>query len=310
MKLEEWLTLWLDKYEKNVIKLKTYFCYQNLIRLHINPALGNYELEDINASLLQDFINQKLENGNLINGEALSTNSVLAIISILKQSLKFALKLELISKDYFSLITIPHLKEKNVDAFTLNEQRKIEQYCLTAKKANYLGIVICLYTGLRIGELLALTWSDIDLKKRLLYVHHTLTRIKKDNRIATILDTPKTKKSQRIIPLPPKLICYLKSMKKTKNSTYIICTRTNNFVSIRSYQKTFKNILKNSQVSYKNFHALRHTFATRALESGMDVKTLSEILGHANATTTLNRYAHSMLNYKIMMMDKLGKMLL
>lgn len=309
MKLEEWLTLWLDKYERNVIKLKTYFCYQNLIRLHINPILGSYELKDINASLLQDFINQKLENGNLVNGEALSTNSVLAIISILKQSLKFALKLELINKDYFSLITIPHLKEKSVDAFSLNEQRKIEQYCLTARKVNYLGIVICLYTGLRIGELLALTWSDIDLKKRLLYVRHTLTRIRKDTKIVTILDTPKTRKSQRIIPLPPKLVGYLKVMKKN-NSTFIICTRTDNFVSIRSYQKTFKNILNKCQVSYKNFHALRHTFATRALESGMDIKTLSEILGHASATTTLNRYAHSMLNYKIMMMNKLGKMLL
>lgn len=310
MKLNQWLTIWLDKYQKNTIKIKTYYTYLNLIRLHINPYLGNYELEQINTSLLQDFINSKLKHGNLINGDSLSTSTIISITSILKQALKLALKLNLINNDYFSFISIPCLKQREINAFSLKEQKKIENYCLNSHKDNYFGIVLCLYTGIRIGELLSLTWNDIDFKKRLLYVRHTLTRIKQDEKVMTILDEPKTRKSKRIIPLSTTIIRYLKEIKNKSSSLYVISTRNNTFVSIRSYQKTYKKLLNRCNVNYKNFHVLRHTFATRALESGMDVKTLSEILGHTNATITLNRYAHSMMNYKITMMDKLGKLLL
>lgn len=309
MKLNQWLTIWLDKYQKNTIKIKTYYTYLNLIRLHINPYLGNYELEQINTSLLQDFINSKLKHGNLINGDSLSTSTIISITSILKQALKLALKLNLINNDYFSFISIPCLKQREINAFSLKEQKKIENYCLNSHKDNYFGIVLCLYTGIRIGELLSLTWNDIDFKKRLLYVRHTLTRIKQDEKVMTILDEPKTRKSKRIIPLSTTIVRYLKEIKNKSSSLYVISTRNNTFVSIRSYQKTYKKLLNRCNVNYKNFHVLRHTFATRALESGMDVKTLSEILGHTNATITLNRYAHSMMNYKITMMDKLGKLL-
>lgn len=310
MKLNQWLNIWLDKYQKNTIKIKTYFTYLNLIRLHINPSLGNYELEQINTSLLQDFINSKLKHGNLINGTSLSTSTIISITSILKQALKFALKLNIINNDCFSFLSVPCLKQREIDAFSLKEQKKIEDYCLNSNKANYFGIVLCLYTGIRIGELLSLTWNDIDFKKRLLYIRHTLTRIKQDEKVITILDEPKTRKSNRIIPLSTTLIRYLKEIKSNSSSIYVISTRNNSFVSIRSYQRTYQKLLKRCNVKYKNFHALRHTFATRALESGMDIKTLSEILGHTNATITLNRYAHSMMNYKIMMMDKLGKLLI
>lgn len=309
MKLNEWLTIWLNKYEKNTIKLKTYHIYHNLIRLHINPFLGNYELNKIDASLLQDFINNKFENGNLINGNPLSTNTVLAIISILKNALRFASKLNLINNECISIVSIPRLKQKDIESFNVNEQRKIEKYCLSSNKPNHFGIILCLYTGIRIGELLSLSWDDIDFKRRLLYIHNTLTRIKKDGRVITIFEDPKTEKSKRIIPLSSNLIHYLNIIKRNSNSQYVITTRTNGIVSIRSYQRTYQAILKRCRISYKNFHALRHTFATRALESGMDVKTLSEILGHKNASITLNRYAHSLMNHKINMMNKLSKLL-
>lgn len=305
MKLNKWLTIWLDKYEKNKIKAKTYFIYQNHIELHINPILGNYELKKITAPLIQDFINYKLEKGNLLNGKPLSTNTVFVIISILKNAIKSAVRLGLIHHDFFYLLSIPRLKQKEIHAFSLQEQKKIESYCFQSKKSNYFGVILCLYTGIRIGELLALTWDDIDFKNQFLYVRHTLTKIRNE----TFLDEPKTKKSKRVIPLSATLLQYLKSMKKNSQSNFVIATKSNNFVSIRSYQRTFMSILENCHIPYHNFHSLRHTFATRSLESGIDVKTLSEILGHSNATTTLNRYAHSMWNYKVMMMNKLGKML-
>ncbi len=310
MKLNQWLDIWLNKYQKNTIKYKTYLSYQNMIRLHINPMLGNYELKQLNVSILQDFINEKLAHGNVMNGKSLSANTLLAITSLLKNALKLALKLELITKDCFSFLFIPNIKQKEVNVFSLKEQKKIENYCLNASKDNYFGIVLCLYTGIRIGELLALTWNDIDFKNKLLYIRHTLTQVKQDEKNILILDEPKTRKSKRVIPLSITLIRYLKEIKKKSFSNYIITTRNHSFVSIRSYQRTYEKILKRCHISYKNFHVLRHTFATRALENGMDVKTLSEILGHTNATITLNRYAHSMMNYKIMMMNKIGKLLI
>lgn len=309
MKLKQWLTIWLEKYQKNTIKIRTYSSYQSLISIHINPLLGDYKSNQLNSSILQDYINSKIDHGNLINGKWLSTNSILAIASILKNSLKLALKLDLIEKDCFSKLSVPCLKQKEIDAFSIKDQKKIEGYCLSLKKDNHFGIILCLYTGIRIGELLSLTWNDIDFKKRLLNIRHTLTRFKQNEQIVTLLDEPKTRKSKRIIPISPTLISYLKVIKNRSKSTYVISTRTNSFVSIRNYQRTYKRLLKKYNVNYKNFHALRHTFATRALESGIDIKTLSELLGHTSATITLNRYAHSMLNYKIMMMDKLGKLL-
>lgn len=112
-----------------------------------------------------------------------------------------------------------------------------------------------------------------------------------------------------MIPLPFNILSHLKKIKKKSKSQFLITTHSNGIVSIRSYQRTFEKILKRCHIEHKNFHALRHTFATRALEAGMDIKTLSEILGHKNASITLNRYSHSLMNHKIVMMNKIGKML-
>lgn len=309
MKLNEWLDIWLNKYVKHTIKAKTYFTYQNMIRLHITPILGDIEISEINAEILQSFMNEKIEHGNLLNGKSLSTSSVLAIKSILKQALTFALKLGFIEKDYFTFISIPRKMEKEVDAFELVDQKRIEEYCLQSTKNNYFGIILCLYTGIRIGELLALSWSDIDFERKLLFIKHTIITIKEDGVTKTILQEPKTKYSKRVIPLPSNILSYLKKIKKKSKSQFLITTHCNGVVSIRSYQRTFDRILKRCHIVHKNFHALRHTFATRALECGMDVKTLSEILGHKNASITLNRYSHSLMNHKITMMNKIGKLL-
>lgn len=309
MILNEWLEIWLNKYVKHTVKLRTYIVYQNIIKLHIEPSLGKIDLLEIDSNILQSFLNNKIEHGNLKNEKALSINTILMIKSILKQSLDFAFKLGLINNKYFTFILLPKRKEKEVDAFELEEQKILENYCLKSKKNNHFGIVLCLYTGIRIGELLALTWDDIDFDKKLLFVRHTLTLIKEDGLYKNILQNPKTINSKRIIPLPTRIIAYLKKIKRKSTSKYIISTRTNGVVSIRSYQRTFAKILNKCHIGYKNFHSLRHTFATRALELGMDVKTLSEILGHKSASITLNRYSHSMMKHKVLMMNKLGKTL-
>jgi integrase len=124
-----------------------------------------------------------------------------------------------------------------------------------------------------------------------------------------VLDTPKTDNSVRTIPLPKQLLPYLKTLKKQSDCDYVVSGKGAYGVQVRSYQRTFENLLIKLKIEHKGFHSLRHTFATRALECGMDIKTLSEILGHKNPTITLNRYAHSLLEHKTEMMNRLGKLL-
>lgn len=309
MKLNEWLLIWLTKYEKNVIKSKTYYVYERIINNHINPIIGDYELKKITHNHVQDFINRKSEHGNLRTKEALSPNTIYLICSILHHALNLAYTLKLINSDLFSLVYRPKIKQKEITAFTIEEQKCLEGYCLMSNKTNYFGIILCLYTGIRIGELLALSWDDIDFDNHLLHIRHTLSTYSKDNHMERYLEEPKTMKSKRIIPLSLALINHLKKIKKQSTSRYIITTKKNRLVDVRSYQRTYERILKKCQIKYKNFHCLRHTFATRALELGVDVKTLSELLGHSNATITLNRYAHSMMNYKIQVMNKISSLL-
>lgn len=300
MKLKELLELWLERYMKHTIKIRTYNRYKSIYELHLIKDLGEYELDELKPNVLQDFLLKKID-------DHYSTNTIKGIVSVLKQALRLAITLEFVDKEYCSNLKMPSSEEKEISVFTKKEQQVIESFCLNHKKRNYIGIVICLYTGIRLGELLALTWDDIDFNSNLLTINKTSYSAKVDGKTQIIVDKPKTKKSNRVIPLPNQLVKLLKIIKKESNSKYVITTRNSGIVGNRSYQRTFKFILKKVNVPYRNFHSLRHTFATNAIELGMDVKTLAEILGHTNAMITLNRYSHSLLNYKIEMMNKLGK---
>ncbi len=309
MKYNEWLDLWLQKYVKIAVKLKTYDYYKRLINTHIKPMLGEYDLDNMSPSLLQDFVIQKLEQGNLITGNALAKGSVINIARLVKQSINEAYNLNITNINNSAKIKLPSNPETKITAFEKYEQSIIEKYCLHNRKNNYIGIILCLYTGIRIGELLALTWEDIDFKNKFVSITKTACEIKNKDKLCIYVDTPKTKNSIRIIPLSTAILNLLKAKYKTSTSKFVISTKSNNMVGTRSYQKTFERILKKLQLPHKNFHSLRHTFATRAIEFGMDIKTLSEILGHKNPAITLQRYAHSLTAHKIDIMNKFGKTL-
>lgn len=309
MKFKNWLDIWLEKYVKHSVKSRTYTSYEKMIENHIKPKLGDYELEELLPLVLQDFMLDQFEHGNLKTGKGLAINSVIILTNLLKLSIAQANEYGVTKVNYATKIRTPFSEATKVTAFERSEQERLEKYCLNSTKTNHLGIVICLYTGLRIGELLALCWSDVDLKSGVMTISKAVYQANVTGKFGIVIDTPKTKTSTRLIPLSKNLVDILKAAKKKSKSKYVITTRTGGMVGTRSYQKTFELIQKKLHISYKNFHALRHTFATRALEIGMDVKTLAEILGHKNPLITLSRYAHSLMSHKRMMMNKLAKTL-
>ena len=304
MKYIDWLIQWLENYIRLSVKVRTYERYRLIIENHIKDKLGNIELDALTPLVLQPFITELLQRGNKMTGKGLSANTVNAVISVIQSSLKTAHLLGLTKEYTADKIKRPKLKEKPVECFSLAEQKMIEHAILTGKKDKQYGIILCLYSGLRIGELLALQWSDIDFAKGIL----TVSKSCHDGKGGIIIDEPKTSSSRRVIPLPKQLLPLLKGIKKKSDSPFVV-SANGKPVSVRSYQRSFELLLKKLNISHKGFHSLRHTFATRAIECGMDVKTLSEILGHKNPTVTLNRYAHSLMEHKADMMNRLGKLL-
>ena len=304
MKYIDWLIQWLENYIRLSVKVRTYERYRLIIENHIKDKLGNIELGALTPIVLQPFITELLQRGNKMTGKGLSANSVNAVISVIQSSLKTAHLLGLTKEYTADKIKRPKLKEKPVECFSLAEQKMIEQAILTGKKNKQYGIILCLYSGLRIGELMALQWDDVDLAKGVLIVSKSCH----DGKGGLIIDEPKTVTSRRVIPLPKQLLPILKLWKKRSDSPFVVSSNGKT-VPVRSYQRSFELLLKKLNIPHKGFHSLRHTFATRALECGMDVKTLSEILGHKNPTVTLNRYAHSLMEHKKEMMNRLGKLL-
>lgn len=300
MKYKDWLVVWINNYVKMFVKQRTYEKYERIIRTTLIPSLGEYDLKDLSVMVLQGFVVKLTQE--------YSANTVMGIVSVLKNSLKQAVKVEMVKVQHTDGIICPKIEEKSVECFSVEEQRIIENYVVNCKKTKYIGILICLYTGIRIGELFALTWHDVDFNAELLYVTKSCHDGWNKNGYYKIIESPKTTNSNRVIPIPKAILPYLKRLKSTSRGKYLL-EGDKGDLTIRSYQRTFELMLKKLQIPHRGFHSLRHTFATRALECGMDVKTLSELLGHCNSSITLNRYVHSMLEYKYTMMNKLGKSL-
>lgn len=310
MQYKNWLREWLESYVKPSSKQKTYIRYSEIVSQHIVGSLGDYETDELTPLILQRFTTELLQSGNLKTGKGLSANSVNGIITVIQNSLKVACAIGQISEYTADKIKRPKTRERQVTCFTSIEQKQIEQAVLNGKKAKMFGVVLCLYTGLRIGELLALEWGDIDFQKGIISVCKSCHDGKDDKgQFSRITGTPKTETSEREIPFPKQLMPYLRNIRKDSNSVYVVASDSDKLISVRAYQRSFELFLKRLHIPHKGFHSLRHTFATRALECGMDIKTLSEILGHKNANVTLNRYVHSLMEHKKDMMNRVGKLL-
>lgn len=281
--------------------------YNFLIERHIIPALGDCLLKELTPETLNEFVNQKLHQGRLDGCGKLSPAYVRSMAIIINTVLafaaeEFALPLQRVTHK-------PYIEKKNIDVLTIHEQRLLEAQLLGAPTITGLGILLSLNTGLRIGEVCALSWANIDQDRNILSVTGTAVRIKDENGSGHLaIDVPKTPASLRKIPIPSKLHSVLVQMKKVSQGNYVLPGQCG-FISPRTYEYRFHKMLDKCGIRSINYHVLRHTFATRCIELGMDIKTLSELLGHANTSTTLNTYVHSSMEHKRVQIERLSTLL-
>lgn len=310
MTTQNLLTEWLEIYQKEHIKARTYSRYQGLITMHIVPTLGERNISELGRREIQEFLTQQKKDGNMRNGEKLSATSTNMMLSVLNLAFEYACDMEYIEENPCVRVRRTKAEAKKIEAFTVEEQRAIESEIARSDDRRLHGILLCLYTGLRIGELLGLTWSDVDFDRGVIKITKTVYREKNESGAWQLcVDTPKTKASDRVIPLPEYITNMLQQDYRIARTPYVVENKKGERMSIRSYQYMFEKLTERARVRKLNFHALRHTFATRAIECGMDIKTIADIMGHKNASITLNRYAHCMLDHKIEMMQKLPRVL-
>lgn len=276
---------------KQLVKESTYLKYETIIRKHIRSHnIATLNLLNLTTKEIQNYSEQLCREGL----SAKTVNDILVVIGLI---LKYAEDIYNISKPKIKYIKV---QKKELRFLSTQEQTILEQFLLKDMNSYKLGILIALYTGIRIGELCALQWDDVQVDR--IIINKTVQRIKNGDKTFLSVTPPKTSSSIRDIPIPKFLEKYLESF-RGKGS--VLKNRKGNSVEPRLMQMTFEKYINECGLAKTNFHALRHTFATRCVESGFDIKSLSDILGHSDVKTTLNRYVHSTMNQKRKNMDLL-----
>ena len=298
----EILYLWLEN-RKIKLKTQTYNKYFNLIEQHIIQDLGCIQVCDLTAIQINKFLLKKRSIGKLNNEGGLSASSVQSISFIVSSALRFAVQNGYCSILKGEVLKIPK-KKNELEIMSLEQQNNFVRWLIQNIDCRKVGIILALYTGMRIGEVCGLAWEDINFEMNTIHVCHTVERIKMlDNepdskKTILMLCETKSYSSDRIIPMSEELKHLLTICKNFSIGRFVVPGNTYEFIDPRTFQYWFSKILKDYGMQHINYHSLRHTFATRCIESGMDIKTLSELLGHSTVNITLNTYVHSSLTHK------------
>lgn len=301
----EILSSWFNAQKIN-LKPSSVIKYQNLIENHILPEIGHRKLRELNSDVLYSFLSYQQQYGNKITGGMLSVSSLQSMLYILNAAIKYASSQGLIS--YFSIrLTGTSQKVAQIQILEQHEEYALERFLSSNICHRNLGIMLSLYCGLRIGEVCALQWTDIDTNKGLLYVQHTIQRISSSSgksKTEIHIGSPKSKSSIRTIPVPNFLISIISDLAQEDSpDAYVLTGLTNKPLEPRTFQYYFNQVLNIAGIKKVKYHTLRHTFATNCVALGFDIKTLSEILGHSNVSITLNKYVHPTMQQKRSQMD-------
>ena len=280
---------------KILIKPSTYWVYHGYIQNHIRPYFTNACCNELSQESIQAFVSEKLKSG-------LSAIMVRSVFTFLKKGLD-----ETVSCEAFRVKFPKHTGNK-LDVLTISEQKRLEAAAEASDDINRVGIIVCLYTGIRIGELCGLMWQDIDFDGRQLHVRRTIQRIKSNGGNTKTVITfmpPKSNSSWRSIPLPEFLLTILRGFHEKNPGEYVL-SLDGHAVEPRVMQYRFRRLLAQAGISLRSFHITRHSFSVRALENGFDIKTLSEILGHSSPIITLKKYAHVLDEHKRKSMESMS----
>ena len=297
-------SLWKEE-KRKYVKLSTISAYAIILENHLLPTFGD-KTKVIEENDVQEFVFDKLNAG-------LSQKTVKDFMIVLKMVYRFGVKIGAMEHREWD-IKYPITQERTgIEVLSIANHRKLVNFVAENFTFRNLGILLCLHTGMRIGEVCALKWEDIDIAQGIINVKRTIERIyiieNGERRTELIISTPKTQNSIREIPLSKELIKVIKPLKKVVNDTFFVLTNESKPTEPRTYRNYYKSILQNLKIPLLKFHGLRHSFATRCIESQCDYKTVSVILGHANISTTLNLYVHPNLEQKKRCIDKMTKLL-
>jgi len=307
----EWLLTWMDEYKRIELRLSTWENYYRSIRTHIYPALGHIALNDIRTDDIQGLYTQMVK-------DKFAPATVRRNHQIIHSCLKQAVENRIILWNPADAAKLPRLEDTKVRSMTLEEMGKF----LNVLGADRWGTAfLCLLgTGLRLGELLGLRWQDVDLDEGIIRIEQSLVRTKEKG---LYFDEPKTEKSKRIVPLPGEVIAAIKRHRveqlelrlvvgaNYQNNDLVFCTSTGTPIYPRNFTRKFYELRDKAGVPGDiNLHALRHTYATRLLEEGENLKTVQELLGHADISTTANTYSHVSPEVKKKAAAKMDKLIL
>lgn len=292
--LENWLK---EKEKEGKVKSKTLENYRRQVRVHLIPMLGEYEVQEITTEILQDFVTY-LEEENGLN-----PTTVKNIFGRLATVLKKAYEEGVILENPCANVVLPKANARVGKALSQMEQDKLEKVLNHDGGSKTLAVYIALHSGLRISEIAALKWKDIDLENEFIYVRHSFQRISQQmtdgtNKSSLLLGKPKSVKSIRSIPmndfLAMKLKEYYKGLEKwqRKAELFVISKENGTFYDVRTIQRYFNDVCEKAHIEHHHFHDLRHTFATNAKACGIDIQLISEMLGHSQTKTTMDIYVH------------------
>ena len=299
--LSEVIDLWKPE-KRQYVKKSSFSAYTLLIENHILPDFG--EMYAIEEADVQRFVLQKI-------GVGLSHKTIKDILIVLKMILKFGAKNKWLAYIPFDIQFPTERERRDVEVLSRTDQKKIMNYIQEHFTFRNLGVYICLSAGMRIGEICALSWEDIDTENSVIRVTKTIQRIylieNGVRRTELLLDTPKTKNSIREIPISRDLQRMVKPFKKIVNPSFFVLTNDSKPTEPRTYRSYYKSLMKRLGMPALKFHGLRHSFATRCIESKCDYKTVSVLLGHSNISTTLNLYVHPNMEQKKKAIEQMVK---
>ena len=301
MLYSNWIVKWLQRKEQ-LVKESTFAAYSNIVVNHLLPKFGEMKLEQITEEVIQDYVFELLKHGRLDGSGGMGERASKDIVIVLKNTLRDAMRAKLIKTTVFE-IRFPSFNSRcKVKVLSPAEQKLLCDAIDSNLTTRSAGIFLSLHTGMRIGEVCALRWMDVDMDDRMIHINHTLQRVyKKDlsgkGKSKLLLSTPKTKTSRRSIPISKSLFAVMKELSPSCPDMFFL-SGSKKMVEVRTFRTFFEAFLLRNGIEKFNFHVLRHTFATRCIEAGADCKTVSELLGHATVNMTLNLYVHPRVEQK------------